>query len=85
QGNTMAITSVSIRADKYKLGKGESTTVHFRFNETPRHVAFNLDDDCTTMPSGTRWTSGLTRDPDDSRHYWATLSADDNREDCGGR
>ncbi|MCW5258010.1 hypothetical protein D5038_17075 [Verminephrobacter aporrectodeae subsp. tuberculatae] len=81
----MAITSVSIRADKYKLGKGESTTVHFRFNETPRHVAFNLVDDCTTMPSGTRWTSGLTRDPDDSRHYWATLSADDNREDCGGR
>ncbi|MCW8209398.1 hypothetical protein D8B24_20845, partial [Verminephrobacter aporrectodeae subsp. tuberculatae] len=81
----MAITSVRIQADKYRLGKGESTTVHFRFDETPRHVAFNLVDDCTTMPSGTRWTSGLTRDPDDSRHYWATLSADDNREDCGGR
>ncbi|MCW8167167.1 hypothetical protein D8B22_18755, partial [Verminephrobacter aporrectodeae subsp. tuberculatae] len=81
----MPITSVRIQADKYKLGKGESTTVHFRFNETPRHVAFNLVDDCTTMPSGTRWTSGLTRDPDDSRHYWATLSADDDTASAGGR
>ncbi|WP_010100872.1 Ig-like domain-containing protein [Verminephrobacter aporrectodeae] len=81
----MTITSVSIQADKYKLGKGESTTVHFRFNEEPLQSSFVLADDCTSMPSGTRWTSRLTRDPIDGSHYWATLSANDDTESAGGR
>ncbi|MCW8209144.1 hypothetical protein D8B24_19460 [Verminephrobacter aporrectodeae subsp. tuberculatae] len=56
-----------------------SSKVYFEFNETPLESSFSLSD--CTIPAGTSWVNGsLTRDPDNAKRYWATLTAHENVE-----
>ncbi|MCW8200365.1 hypothetical protein D8B23_18650 [Verminephrobacter aporrectodeae subsp. tuberculatae] len=88
---TSAVTSVRIWAEAFRSQDGSytlftgspSTKVHFYFNEGPLESSFSLSD--CTIPSDTRWTTELTRDPDDARHYWVGLEALEGVEYGGGR
>ncbi|MCW8166312.1 hypothetical protein D8B22_02065, partial [Verminephrobacter aporrectodeae subsp. tuberculatae] len=71
--------SVRIQADKYTLGKGESTIVHFEFDVSPRYL--NLTQFVEFVPHGTHWTSGLFQKSTNS--FWATLSAKDDAVSSG--
>ncbi|MCW8197749.1 hypothetical protein D8B23_04805, partial [Verminephrobacter aporrectodeae subsp. tuberculatae] len=79
----MTVTAVRIWASTYALSKGTSVRVHFEFNDWPLQSSFRHYD-CRLLPGGARWTSELTRDPDNAKHYWATLSTIDGETSTGG-
>ncbi|MCW8170637.1 hypothetical protein D8B22_16345 [Verminephrobacter aporrectodeae subsp. tuberculatae] len=84
--------TVRVWADKYTLGPGESTRVHFEFNETPYVIPRegNLvglsgrPGSLESMP-GTQWDEDMSKDPHNPKHFWMTLRAKDGVEGASGR
>ncbi|WP_138927951.1 Ig-like domain-containing protein, partial [Verminephrobacter aporrectodeae] len=68
---TTTVTSVNIWFRGDVLRKGVDLVVHFEFNGWPLESSFTLSD--VVLPRALDWVGSLSRDPDNAKHFYATL------------
>ncbi|MCW5323627.1 hypothetical protein D5039_21500 [Verminephrobacter aporrectodeae subsp. tuberculatae] len=80
---TTTVTAVNIWLDGHVLRNGVNIVVHFEFNGWPLESSFTLSD--VVLPRGPSWVGSLSRDPNNAKHFYATLGASDPVEEFVNR